>query len=53
MLNRNHYLRFTESVSVLLVDDIEDHEGYEAQDYKIALHDNNLLIVSDNEIQVQ
>lgn len=47
MLNQNRYLRVSNPASVLLV------QGYSKKDYIVALHNDDLLIVSENEIQVQ
>ena len=49
MLNRNHYLKITDSVSVLLIEE----EVSVRKDYRIALHENSLLLVGENEIQIQ
>jgi len=51
MLNRNRYLRLEESASVLLVNNMR--YGGEDDDYIVALHDSELLIVRENEIQIQ
>ncbi len=52
MLNRNHYMRFLESVSVLLVDSYQPSDLLGSTDY-IALHNENLIIVGKNEVKIQ
>ena len=47
MLNQNKYLRVNDHSSVLLV------QNYNKENYIVALHDDELLIVRENEIQIQ
>ena len=47
MLNQNKYMRLSDATSVLLV------EESSKRNYVVALHNSELLIVSENEIQIQ
>lgn len=49
MLNRNKYIRIQKKSSVLLLSDRAD--GFD--NHRIALLDEQLLIVGENEIQIQ
>ena len=51
MLNRNHYVRLSEEVSVLILED--KNKVSNGSQSTVVLHGNDLILVNKNEYKIQ